>query len=176
MSPTSFWSKTLLPLWGRWLLSGTSMPGAIWVNQLWKNLRLWCWHQPQSYVLMEWIFLFLPMFLPTTGRREEKITWTLDSLTNCPGALKPLLIALWLCTTASSPPTWKSRVVVWKLHQAWELPSDIYSRGFWEATNENGLPGILNQLSEELPATMHLLFFMKVVVIGEVVLFGIYDS
>jgi len=34
------------------------------------------------------------MSLPTTGRRENKITCAPDSLTNCPKALKSLLIAL----------------------------------------------------------------------------------
>jgi len=54
---------------------------------------------------MEWAHLLLPVLLPTTGRREEKRTYTPNSLTNHPKALNSLLIALGLRVAVSLPPT-----------------------------------------------------------------------
>ena len=94
MSLASLWVKTLFPLWERWIPSDTSKPGAMYAIPLLKNPKLWWWHQTQSHVLIDCVRLFLPMSLPATERREEKITCAPDSLTNRPEALEYLLIAL----------------------------------------------------------------------------------
>jgi len=48
------------------------------------------------------------VLLPATGRRDKKVTYAPDSLTNKSKAPKGPLIALGLGIVTSSPPTWKS--------------------------------------------------------------------
>lgn len=95
------------------------------VNTWSKTSKICWWYLAWSQVLICWLFLFLPLSFPATGRIEEDIACAPDPLTSHPKALRCLKCPQTYCIIAAYLEN-QSWIIIWGPHQGRKLSLHIF--------------------------------------------------